>query len=70
MLMSFSYFVLDGGIGWLFWGAIAILLVLYAYPWVWVHVGLRNQHPGLIRTVTCYVHTWPETARDLTAQTL
>jgi hypothetical protein len=43
VLMAFSYFFLDGGIGWLFWGMLAILLVLYAFPWIWVHVGLRNQ---------------------------
>jgi hypothetical protein len=42
-LMVFSYFILDGGTDWLFWGGIAILLVLYAFPWIWVHVGLRNQ---------------------------
>lgn len=43
VLMAFSYFFLGGGIGWLFWGVLAILLVLYAFPWIWVHVGLRNQ---------------------------
>lgn len=43
VLMIFSYFFLDGGVGWLFWGILAILVVLYAFPWIWVHVGLRNQ---------------------------
>ena len=42
-LMAFSYFFLDGGTGWLFWGVLAVLAVLYAFPWIWVHVGLRNQ---------------------------
>jgi hypothetical protein len=42
-LMVFSYFILGGGTGWLFWGVLAILVVLYAFPWIWVHVGLRNQ---------------------------
>jgi hypothetical protein len=42
-LMAISYFVLGGGTGWLFWAVLAILLVLYAFPWIWVHVGLRNQ---------------------------
>jgi len=43
VLMAFSYFYLDGGIDWLFWGVLVILLVLYGFPWIWVHVGLRNQ---------------------------
>ena len=42
-LMAISYFFLDGSVGWLFWSAIAALTFLYAFPWVWVHVGLRNQ---------------------------
>jgi hypothetical protein len=43
VLMAFSYFFLGGGTGWLFWTLLAILIVLYAFPWIWVHVGLRNQ---------------------------
>jgi len=42
-LMVFSYLFLGGGVDWLFWGVLVILLVLYAFPWIWVHVGLRNQ---------------------------
>ena len=42
-LMAFSYLFLGGGTGWLFWGVLAILMVFYAFPWIWVHVGLRNQ---------------------------
>ena len=42
-LMLVSYLFLDGGADWLFWPALALLLILYAFPWVWVHLGLRNQ---------------------------
>ncbi len=27
----------------MFWSVLAILAFLYGFPWVWVHVGLRNQ---------------------------
>ena len=42
-LMAFSYFFLGGGVGWLFWSVLAVLVLFYAFPWIWVHVGLRNQ---------------------------
>jgi len=43
IVLILSHLLLDGGAGWLFWSALALLLILYAFPWVWVHVGLRNQ---------------------------
>jgi hypothetical protein len=43
VLMAFSYFYLDGGVDWLFWSVLAILAFLYGFPWIWVHLGLRNQ---------------------------
>ena len=38
-----AYFFLDGGVGWLFWIAFVCVLFLYGFPWVWVHIALRNQ---------------------------
>jgi hypothetical protein len=42
-LMVVAYFDLDGGINWVFWPMVVLLAFLYIFPWVWVHVGLRNQ---------------------------
>ena len=42
-VMVFAHYGLDAGSVWLLWPALAVLLVLYAFPFVWVHVGLRNQ---------------------------
>ena len=42
-LMVLTYFFLDAGSGWLFWPAVLIIPVLYGFPWVYVHLGLRNQ---------------------------
>jgi hypothetical protein len=42
-LMAFSYFILSSGSGWLFWPALLVLAVLYVFPWIYVHLGLRNQ---------------------------
>lgn len=36
-------YVLGGGADWFFWPALALIAFLYAFPWVWVHLGLRNQ---------------------------
>ena len=35
--------ILGGGPGWLFWVCLILVVFLYAFPWVWVHLGLRNQ---------------------------
>lgn len=42
-LMVVAYFDFDGGVSWLFWPVIVLLAFLYLFPWVWVHIGLRNQ---------------------------
>ena len=42
-LMALVYFALDGGTKWLFWPALLLVGVLYGFPWVYVHLGLRNQ---------------------------
>ncbi|MDV7145665.1 DUF3179 domain-containing (seleno)protein [Tropicimonas sp. TH_r6] len=36
-------YLLGGGTAWLFWVSLAVITVLYAFPYVWVHLGLRNQ---------------------------
>ena len=43
VLMAVAHFWLGGGAPWLFWTALLILAFLYLFPWIWVHVGLRNQ---------------------------
>ena len=43
VLMALAYFIGDGGSGWLFWPALLVLAFLYIFPWVYVHLGLRNQ---------------------------
>ena len=42
-LMALAYFALDGGTAWLFWPALLLVGVLYGFPWIYVHLGLRNQ---------------------------
>ena len=34
---------MDTGPAWLFWSALALTALLYGFPWVWVHLGLRHQ---------------------------
>ena len=36
-------YVMGGGLGWLYWVALALTAFFFAFTWVWVHVGLRNQ---------------------------
>ena len=42
-LMALAYFALGGGTAWLFWPALLLVAVLYGFPYVYVHLGLRNQ---------------------------
>ena len=42
-VMVLGHFLFGGGPGWVFWSVVPVLLVLYGFPWVWVHLGLRNQ---------------------------
>jgi hypothetical protein len=42
-LMALAYLAFDGGTAWLFWPALLLVGVLYGFPWVYVHLGLRNQ---------------------------
>ena len=36
-------YAMGGGFGWLFWVALVATAFFFAFTWVWVHVGLRNQ---------------------------
>lgn len=43
ILMIIAHFGLGGGPVWLFWIGLLLNAVLLGFPYVWVHVGLRNQ---------------------------
>ncbi|MGI9535523.1 MAG: DUF3179 domain-containing (seleno)protein [Desulfocapsaceae bacterium] len=43
VITALAYFIFDGGVSWLFWVSLALIAFLYGFPWVWVHVALRNQ---------------------------
>ncbi|WP_170373438.1 DUF3179 domain-containing (seleno)protein [Ruegeria arenilitoris] len=40
---TIAYFAFGAGIGAIWWLGAALALVLYGFPYVWVHLGLRNQ---------------------------
>lgn len=42
-MMTLAHFALGGGPFWLWLVAILLVVVLYGFPYIWVHVGLRNQ---------------------------
>ncbi len=35
VLMMLSYFLFDGGTGWLFWPSLLSVIVFYGFPWVY-----------------------------------
>ena len=43
LVMGITHLGFEVGPGWLFWTALVLILFLYGFPWVWVHLGLRNQ---------------------------
>jgi hypothetical protein len=43
VVMAVSHLSMGGGPSWLFWIAIVVLAFLYGFPYIWVHLGLRNQ---------------------------
>jgi hypothetical protein len=43
LVMTVAHLALDGGPFWLWLVAILLCAVLYGFPYVWVHIGLRNQ---------------------------
>jgi len=42
-LATLAHFGLDGGPGWLWVLGLVLVALLYGFPYVWVHLGLRNQ---------------------------
>jgi len=42
-LMTIAHFGLSGGSRGIWWAATLLGAVLYGFPYIWVHVGLRNQ---------------------------
>ena len=42
-IMAFAHLSMGGGPAPVFWIAVIGILFLYAFPYVWVHLGLRNQ---------------------------
>lgn len=43
LVMTVAHFALGGGPFWLWLIAILLCAVLFGFPYVWVHIGLRNQ---------------------------
>ncbi len=43
VLMSLMHFAFGAGPGWIYWIALVLALIFIGFPYVWVHVGLRNQ---------------------------
>jgi hypothetical protein len=43
IVMAVAHLGFGAGPEWLFWTALALIAILYGFPWVWVHLGLRNQ---------------------------
>ena len=43
IVMAISHLGFEAGPGWAFWIALLLSAFLYGFPWVWVHLGLRNQ---------------------------
>jgi len=43
VVMAVAHLGFGAGPDWLFWATLALIAILYGFPWVWVHLGLRNQ---------------------------
>jgi hypothetical protein len=41
VMMALAH-LFGAGPDWLFWTALILVLILYGFPWIWVHLGLRN----------------------------
>lgn len=42
-VMAVAHLGFSAGRVWVFWPALAAVVILYGFPWIWVHLGLRNQ---------------------------
>jgi hypothetical protein len=43
IVMVLTHLISGAGSDWAFWTGLVLIVFLYGFPWVWVHVGLRNQ---------------------------
>jgi hypothetical protein len=43
LMMAIAHLGFGVGPPWMFWASLVLVVFLYAFPWVWVHLGLRNQ---------------------------
>jgi hypothetical protein len=43
LIVAITHLGFDAGPAWVFWATLALVAFLYGFPWVWVHIGLRNQ---------------------------
>lgn len=43
IVMTISHLLFGAGPGWLLWVVLLLVMFLYGFTWVWVHLGLRNQ---------------------------
>jgi hypothetical protein len=43
LVMAIAHLGFAAGPDWLFWTALVLVAFLYGFPWIWVHLGLRNQ---------------------------
>jgi len=43
VVMAVTHLGFEAGPVWLFWTALVLVAFLYGFPWIWVHLGLRNQ---------------------------
>jgi len=44
VVMTVTHLGFGAGPVWLFRAALVLVAILYGFPWVWVHLGLRNQN--------------------------
>jgi hypothetical protein len=43
LIVAIAHLGFDAGPAWLFWTTMVLVAFLYGFPWIWVHIGLRNQ---------------------------
>jgi len=43
LIAAVAHLGFGAGPRWLFWLAVVLILLFYAFPWIYVHLGLRNQ---------------------------
>jgi hypothetical protein len=43
VVMVVTHLGFGAGPVWMFWTALVLVAFLYGFPWIWVHLGLRNQ---------------------------